>query len=190
MKGFRHFCVLALIAAAMGGQAAAKSAPAPEALVERLYRQVVARHPLGVPHGADMEVFAPYLSKRLLHRFDLSNRCFADWRRRYPDPDLKPDIGMFEDGVFSGETEKAEPTSFRVLHTRVGKRGASRVYVRLAWDSPPEKTWIWYVAAVVVRENGRPVVDDIVFLKNKSGAIESRLSQRVLSRCDGARYTG
>jgi hypothetical protein len=47
--------------------------------------QVVVRHPLGIPYGADMNIFAPYLSKTLLHRFDVSNACFADWRKRIPD---------------------------------------------------------------------------------------------------------
>lgn len=195
MKRLAYFCLLMLIATSACGLAVAQGKPTalpnrPGALVSSLYEQVVARHPLGVPYGADMDIFAPYLSKALLHRFDLNNACFADWRRQYPDPNLKPIIGMFEDGVFSGEDEKAEPRDFHIERIEPGKDGASRVYVRFAWGSPAEKPWTWYVAAVVVRENGRVAVDDVLYLKNKEGDIESRLSERLSSRCNGARYSG
>src|SRR5215467_13412823 len=49
------------------GQSKAPGAPKqPEATVRSLYREVVARHPVGIPGGADKNVFAPYLSKSLL----------------------------------------------------------------------------------------------------------------------------
>jgi hypothetical protein len=44
------------------------------------------------------------------------------------------------------------------------------------------------VAAVVVRENGRPVMDDGLFLKKARPARLNRLSKRILSGCGGARY--
>ena len=47
----------------------------PEALVRSLYRQVVARHPHDIPQGADMKIFAPYLSKALLHKIDIAKAC-------------------------------------------------------------------------------------------------------------------
>lgn len=159
-------------------------------MVESLYEQVVARHPLGIPYGSDMDVFAPYLSKALLHSFDLSNACFADWRRKYPDPNLKPSIGMFEDGIFSGDSEKTVPMAFHVEKITPGRGGSSRVYVRLAWDSPQNKPWIWYVAVVVIHERGRPVVNDVLYLKNRNGDIESTLTQRLSWRCKGGRYSG
>ncbi len=195
MKRLRYAILLSLIAGSIWGQAIAKANPEalpnrPEALVNSLYGQVVVRHPIGVPFGPDMAVFGPYLSKALLNRFDLNNGCFADWYRQHPEPNLKPAIGIFEDGVFSGGDEKAEPTSFHVERTESGNDGSSRVYVRLALDNPPNDPWIWYVAAVVIYENGRPVVDDVLYLENEQGDIESRLSEALSSRCNGAHWVG
>src|ERR1700727_3856143 len=118
----------------------------PDALVSSLYQQVVARHPLGIPYGADMKVFGPYLSKALHHRFELSDACFNDWKRQNPDPSLKPSIGLFENGIFSGGDVKADPKSFQIEKTEPEKNGSSRVYVKLTWGDPPDKPVVWYVA--------------------------------------------
>lgn len=186
---------MTVLAASAWGQAMAHGKPAavphrPGTLVNGLYKQVVARHPIGVPYGVDMDIFRPYLSRALLKRFELNNACFADWRRQNPDPNLKPSIGMFEDGVFSGEDEKAAPSTFRIERTESRRDGSSRVYVRLAQGSPPDKPWVWYVVAVVISENARPVVDDVLYMKNKKGDIESRLSKNLSSQCNGAVWVG
>ena len=195
MTRLRYVCLLPLIAVVIWGKAAAQgqsTAPSklPTALIGRLYEQVVARHPLGIPHAADLIIFAPYLSKGLLHRFDLTDACFADWRRQNPDPDLKPTVGMIEDGIFSGGSEKAEPTSFHIVKTESRKDGTSRVYVKLAWEDPVNKPLIWYVAAVVVPENGHPVVDDVLDLKDTKGDVESTLSEDLLAECNGGHWVG
>ena len=190
----RRISVLALIGAFGGGQTLAQGQPAalpnrPEALVASVYEQVVARHPLGVPHGADADVLAPYLSKALLHRFDLNTACDADWLRQNPGPNLKPP-GVFEDGLFSGGSEQAEPTAFHIENAETGKDGSSRVYVKLSWGSPANMAMVWYVAAVVVPEDGRLVVDDVFYLRSKSGDPEGRLSEALSSGCDGGRWVG
>ena len=165
----KHSCciyLLPLLTVLVWGQGAPRGKPSPlpyqpETLVNGLYKQVVARRPLGIPHGADMKAFAPYLSKALRHRFDLNNACFIDWRKRNPDPNLKPPVGLIENGIFSGANEKAEPQAFHIERTELGK-DSSRVYVRLTVGDPPDKPLVWYVAVVVVREDGRPVVDDVL----------------------------
>jgi hypothetical protein len=162
----------------------------PEALVRSLYHQVVARHPLGIPSGAEMKVFEPYLSKTLLHRFDSNDACFADWRRQNPDPSLKPPVGLIENGIFSGGNEEAEPRAFLIEKTQSENDGSFRVYVRLTWGSPPEKPWIWHVAAVVVRESGHFVVDDVIYLKDTNRDIDARLSEYLSVGCDGPRWVG
>src|SRR5207245_11773660 len=85
------------------GQLAQQSKPPsmpkqPEAMVRSLYREVVARHPVGIPGDADMKVFAPYLSKALLHRIDLAIACSKDEARQQPDPHQKPAIAWLEAG--------------------------------------------------------------------------------------------
>ena len=53
-----------------------------EAPVRSLYTEVVARQPHDIPKGVEMGVFAPYLSKALLHRIDLAKACAEDWDRQ------------------------------------------------------------------------------------------------------------
>lgn len=195
MKRLCCIALLPLMTVSVWSQSAPQGKPSalPKrsgALVSSLYEQVVARHPLGIPYGADKKVFAPYLSKALLHRFELNNGCFADWRRRNPDPSLKPPVGLIENGLFSGGSEESEPQAFHIERTDPGKDGSSRVYVKLTWEDPPNKPLTWYVAAVVVRENGHSVVDDVLYLKDKNGEVESRLSKDLSSGCDGARWIG
>jgi hypothetical protein len=50
---------------------------------------------------------------------------------------------------------------------------------------------VWHVAAVVIRENGQFVVDDVIFLKDYSRLRnEFRLSQLLRAGCKGARWIG
>jgi hypothetical protein len=137
-----------------------------------------------------MTAFAPYLSKALRHRFDLNNACLVDWRKQNPDPSLKPPVGLIENGIFSGANEEAQPQAFHIERTESDKDGSSRVYVRLTVGDPPNKPLVWYVAAVVVRENGRPVVDDVLYLTGERGEVDSRLTKDLSSGCDGPRWIG
>jgi hypothetical protein len=193
----RSCCIffLTLLTVLVWGQGTPQNKPSlppsqRERLVSALYKQVVTRRPLGIPSGADMKAFAPYLTKALRHRFDLNKACFVDWRKQNPDPSLKPPVGLIENGVFSGANEEAEPQGFHIERTESEKDGSTRVYVRLTVGDPPGKPLVWYVAAVVVLEDGRPVVDDVLYLEDKSGEVESRLSKDLSSGCDGARWVG
>lgn len=195
MKRISCACLLPFMTALLLGkgqsQNHASDLPGPSStVVSGLYREVVARHPLGVPSGTDLKVFSPYLSKRLLHRFDTNNACFADWRKRHPELNLKPPVGLIENGLFSGGEEEAQPQAFHIEKTEAHKDGSSRVYVRLTVGDPPGELLVWYVAAVVVREGGRPVVDDVLYLTSKNGEVASRLSQGLSSGCNGSRWVG
>src|SRR5271163_418181 len=159
----------------------------PDAMVRNLYREVVARHPVGIPGDADMKIFAPYLSKALLHRIDLALACSADWDRQNPEPHLKPEIAWLESGLFSGDDERTSPRTFHIERTQWEKNGSYRVYVRLTWGSQANP-WIWRVAAIVVRENGRFVVDDVIYLKDNDQDDESSLWEYLSSGCDGGRW--
>ena len=161
----------------------------PDALVRSLYAQVVARHPVGIPGGANWKIFAPYLSKTLLHRIDLAIACGADWSRQNPDPDLKPPIGWLELGIFSGGDEKASPGDFQIERAQAEKDGSFRVDVKLTFK-PSDGPGSWRVEAVVVRENGRLVVDDVIYLKDKDRDVEYRLSESLGYGCDGPRWVG
>lgn len=166
-----------------------------DALVQSLYRQVLARHPTGLPRGADMKVFAPYLSKRLIHRIKLANACARDWVQQDQKRMLmsnqipeKAPFGWAESGIFSGAYERTEPDAFVIKRTEAGKNDSVRVYVRLTLSSPPAETWD--VEVVLVMGDGHLVVDDVIYLKDKSNDHDLRLSKLLSEGCDGSRWVG
>ena len=165
----------------------------PRALVQSLYTQVIARHPRDIPQGEDWTIFRPYFSKRLLHRIDLAKACSADWDRSNPDPHLKAEM-TYE--IFSGQ-EGAELLSFKIEKTRPEGDGSSRVYVRLTDGKPPDRSFSWRIAAVVVKENGRFVVDDVIYINDAdyrgTGEIKPpnrRLTGYLSAGCNGAHWVG
>ena len=163
-----------------------------EALVRSLYHLVVVYHPVSIPDEAEMKVFAPYLSKSLLKKIDLASSCAADWHRKNPPPPmLKPPFGWLESGLFSGGNEKASPRLYHVGRTELMKDDSSRVHVRLTWGRS-EDPWVWNVAALVIKENGRFVVDDVIYLKDDRYPEdpELRLSEALQEGCDGPRWVG
>jgi hypothetical protein len=177
MRRLSCVCILPLLAVSAWGQAAPQRKPSappdlPDAMVASLYKEVVARHPLSTP---DRKVFGPYVSKKLLHLFDADDDCFREWLRQNPDPNLKPSVGLIEEGLFSGSSEKSEPQTFHIEKTESRKDGSYRVRVKLTWEDASNKL-AWHVVAVVVRENGRTVVDDVLYLKDNDRDIEYRLS--------------
>jgi len=159
-----------------------------ESLVQSLYAEVVARHPLGISVGGQLKVFAPYLSKALLHRIDVANTCMDDWDRQHQDPNAKPP-GL-EDGLFTGSDMRAEPHAFHIERVSTEKDGSTHVYVRLTRNEPGESPWIWRVAAILTRENSHLVVDDIIYLKDKPRDVEYRLSEYLSDGCDGPHWVG
>ena len=176
----------------------------PAALIQSLYRQVVARAPSGIPTGADWKIFAPYMSKTLLHKIDEFNSCVADWgRHQNPNLPEKAPFGIFESGMFSGGAERGEPRAFHIQTMRPQKDGSTRVYVELKWWATPvnppdkysttiDKPDIWRVAPIVVREDNRVVVDEVIFLKDPKNDrdVDYRLSQDLSDGCKGPHYVG
>ena len=162
----------------------------PEALARSLYQQVVARRPVGIPWGADWKIFAPFLSKALIHRIDQALACGDDWDRKNPDPNLKPEVAWLELGLFSGGDDEDELRNFKVEKTEPERDGSFYVHVTLTWGWPPEKPWISHVAVILVRENGRLVVNDVTYLKDNGMDVEYQLSKALSDGCDGPRWVG
>jgi len=162
-------------------------------VVRNLYQQVVARHLVGIPREAEMKFFAPYLSSELLHRIGLARACQADFFRQNPRPDLKPAFGWLELGLFTGGDERASPGTFQIERKEAEKDGAFRVVVRLTWR-PPDGPGFWHVAAIVVPEGSRFVVDNVVFLKDENmsplAPAEWRLSAELSQGCNGPHWVG
>jgi hypothetical protein len=141
-----------------------------------------------------MRTFAPYLSKALLHRIDLANSCAKDWLRQNPDPNLKPGFPWLEFGLFSGRSERADPQGFHVVETEPEKDDSFRVIVELfiIYGTPAKpEPLVWHVAAIAIREEGKYVVNDVIFLKDYStNEADFRLLEVLRSGCDGAHWIG
>jgi len=163
----------------------------PETVVRRLYHEVVIRHPLGIPSGANMKIFAPYLSRALLHRMELRGACEADFFRQHPRSSLLKGPGPTEIGLFAGPVdEEAEPQAFHIERTEAEKNGSFRVDVRLRLGTRPKNPGVWHVAAIVIREDEHFVVDDVIYLKDQNLDVESRLSEDLSVGCDGPLWVG
>jgi len=161
----------------------------PAVLVRNLYDEVVIRRPLGIPDDADLKVFAPYLSKLLLRRLDLSAACESDWERQHPDPHLKSEIGWQELGIFSGDNEEASPREFHVGGVQSERNGTYRVDVKLTGEDSPRLSW--RIAVIVVRETGHLVVDDVFYLDDDGARnANARLSRCLSIGCNGPRWVG
>jgi len=160
-----------------------------EVPVRRLYQQLVSRPIGGIPTPERMRSFSPYLSSSLLRRIIQARAWGDDWFRLHPRNEVKAPLAWLEFGLFSGADDRSGPGTFQIERAE-SEEGSIRVYVRLTEGTPPEKPWIWEVAAIVIRENGRFVINDVVFLGDEDVNTESRLSEVLARGCDGSRWVG
>jgi hypothetical protein len=193
MTCWRYILSLQLAATCALGQVPQKSTAAgmheqPEAVVRSLYREIVARHPVGIPHGDDREHIAPYLSRNLITRIDTTRACERDYFRQHPDPHLKPPFDWLEMGLFSGGNEEALPTAFRLNKTEPSKDGGFRVYLALTYGQPTSLKW--HVAVVVVPKNEHFVVDDVILQNDATADGALSVSEILTHGCDGPRWIG
>jgi hypothetical protein len=171
----------------------------PDSVVRELYQQVVARRPLGIPKGEDKAAIWPHLSKGLIHRLDTAQACEDSYFQQHTGENGKPGFDWLEINLFSGGgNEQAIPSSAVVERTAAQKNGSLRVYVRLRYKESfetygrppnPANTFHWRVAASMISEDGKFVVDDVLFLKDDSTKIASRLTDS-FTGCDGSRWVG
>ena len=172
--------------------------PSPDAVVRGLYKQVVARKPLGIPKRTDRAALVPFLSKGLLGRLDEAQACEDDYLRQHESDSGKPAFVWLETGLFSGSNERGLPSAAIVERSRRQKDGSFYVNVRLTYKESsetygktpnPANTFHWDVAAVVISEGGKFFVNDVLFFKDNSDTVESRLSDS-FPGCDGSRWVG
>ena len=194
MDRLMRFLLLVYVISVLG-QAAGKAqsnriTSQPRAVVQKLYRQVIIRHPLGIPAGENWKVFAPFLSKDLIRRITLARSCQNDWALQNQGKMIKEPFAWGETGFFSGAEELSEPSSFQIQAAEPSQDGSFRVNVKLTENPPNDKSWSWNVDVYVKIEERRFVVDDVVFIKGDDVPTEYRLSHILTEGCKGSHWIG
>jgi hypothetical protein len=163
-----------------------------------LFDAVVARHPLGIPHGQDKVGISPLLSKRLREKLETAQACQQDYLRQFP---LSAEIqkpAWFKAGLFSGNGALAFPDAEFVDHKEKQRDGSFQVFVWLSREnaavpnsSPSDSRWkTWHASALVKSENGRFVVDEVRLFSDDQIDGPSRFLSDSFTGCNGTHWVG
>lgn len=162
--------------------------PRPEVLVRSLYHEVELRAPSGLLSDTDQRTFMPLVSRALRRKMDLAAACEKDWIRQNPAQDVKAPFGWSEFGLFSGANERTSPGNFHISTIRKENDGSFYLVVTFKYR-PTDGTGSWHVTDHVIRENGRFVLDDVIFPKEGPEA-RFTLSGRLEEGCSGSHWVG
>ena len=160
----------------------------PEATVTSLYREVLDRAPSGLLRGADIQIFAPYLSKSLRRKIELAEACERDWARQNRDEVVKAPFAWSEFGMFSGANERTSPGRFHIESISKAGDGSFQIVVGLTYR-PVDGSGSWRVTDHVIQEDGRFVLDDVLFPEEGTEA-SSTLTGRLSEGCRGPHWVG
>jgi hypothetical protein len=160
----------------------------PEATVTNLYRKVLDRAPSGLLRGADIQIFAPYLSKSLRRKIDLAEACERDWTSQNRNEVVKAPFAWSEFGMFTGANERTSPWRFHIESITKAGDGSFQIVVGLAYR-PVDGSGSWRVTDHVIKEDGRFVLEDVLFPKEGTEA-SSTLTERLSEGCRGPHWVG
>lgn len=119
----------------------------PQSTVEQFYRTYIAHKPAGLPSGQNLARLKPFLSAKLIASIDAANAYSKEYARKNPD-DKPPFVdGDYFSALFEG------PSSFKVID-------ATPEGVRVEFRYGKTR---WIDTVVVIKENGRYVIDDVLF---------------------------
>jgi hypothetical protein len=181
-----------------------------EAVIIKLYKQIVLRKPLGLLSGNKLEAIRPFLSRDLIERIRVTAECEKDFDRQYPyDPNLpmKPPFVWLEAGLFSGDNERADPLWFGVRRIVRQNDGSYEAYVKLKrWEEfdkyprprGPKYDDTWEITVFVVRDGDHYAVNDVFYarvyadhsISHYPAIEETRLSQLLDSGCKAGKWVG
>lgn len=166
--------------------------------VRKLYKEIVAHHPMGIPAGEEKAAIWPLLSKRLAGQLQTAQACEEDYFRQHQTTDSGAKPAWLKTSLFSGDRTRAIPTSSFACSKGPQKDGSFLVDVELTYTPDPMRSLhqIWGAEARVVAEDGRFVVDDVRIFDNDyiDGHSLTEGPSHLLSEsfvgCDGSRWTG
>ena len=155
----------------LGTPLLARSPASPGTIVSRFYTTYVQLQPAGLPTPEQQKELAPYLSRRLLGLMDAA-RAYSE-KAGKAHPDEKPPFvdGCLFASVFEG------PKAFRIGGTVVEGQGF-KVQVHFVGDQGVA----WDDHVLLVREDGRYVIDDVLFSGVGAFNPPGRLSATLESR--------
>jgi hypothetical protein len=173
-------------------------APAVTGGMQKLYEEIVAHHPIGIPTSAEMAAIRPYLSKRLDEELQTAQACQDDYSVQHPSGTSKP--SWWQSGLFSGEGSHASPVAAVIARKEKQNDGSFLVYANL---EPVEAVihrghaprafyggYTWQVVARVISENGKFVVDDVRIFDRFPADGPSHLLSDLFAGCDRSHWTG
>jgi len=171
--------------------------PAVTGGVEKLYEEIVAHHPIGIPTSAEMAIIRPFLSNRLLQT---AQACQDDYIRQRPNTQRKFKPGWLKSGLFSGEGSHASPIYAGVTRKEKQNDGSFLVYVDL--QSVEGRIDLGHgrrafhggyacqVEARVIAENGQFVINDVRIFERFPAEGPSHLLSDSFIGCNGSHWTG
>jgi hypothetical protein len=174
--------------------------PAVTGGMQKLYEEIVAHHPIGIPRSAEMAIIRPFLSNRLAEQLQTAQACQDDYSRQHPTPSGISKPGWLKSGLFSGEGSHASPVDAVVHHKEKQNDGSFLVSV----DLEPVEALIdlghgrrafhggysWQVEARVISENGQFAVGDVRIFDRFPAEGPSHLLSDSFTGCDGSHWTG
>ena len=166
--------------------------------VRKMYDEIVAHHPIGIPADSEMATIRPFLSKRLAEQLQTARVCQDDYMRQLATADRSPIPGWLKSGLFSGEDRHALPIDALVERKEKQNDGSFLVHVDLEYDyidlGDGRRAFYgnhyWRAAARVISEKGQFVVDDVRVFDGSSADGHSRLLSDSFAGCDGSHWTG
>lgn len=174
--------------------------PAVTGGVQKLYEEIVATHPIGIPADAEMAKLRPFLSHRLTEQLRTLQDCEKDYLRQHPATEGAAKPAWMRSGLFTGDGQRVSPIQAIAERKEPQKDGSFLVYLSLVhlytgrgsdyFHFAGHKAQGWEVVATVASENGRFVVDDVrMFDDEETGTASHHLSDAFFG-CDGPRWTG
>jgi hypothetical protein len=174
--------------------------PAVTGGVQKLYEEVVAYHPVGIPAGAEMAKLRPFLSMRLAEQLQTAQACEEDYFRQHSTKDRAPKPAWMRGDVFTGDGQRVSPIQAFPVRKEPQEDRSFLVYVSLVhlyaghgshyFHFAGQKAQGWEVVATVVSENGRFVVDDVRIFDGDSTEGPSHLLSNAFVGCEGPHWTG
>jgi len=169
--------------------------------VYKLYKEIVARQPIGIPAGVDWVAIRPFLSKRLAGRLESGQACEADYLGRHHSTDDASVPAWLKTCIFSGVGKQALPADWWIAGKEAQTADSFLVYVSLQLyerskpgHEPPESghytSLAWPVAVKVVAEDGRFLVDDVRIFDRFPAEGPSQLLSDSFAGCDGSHWIG